>query len=231
MNKRSWLGNRLMWHPTQTTVGSRGRAANVFYRRERIPWLGSKKIITAFIGHDDFCLRFYDTPRLDDLSTDKCFMKIESFALSISELAEFLFWPDSEAVYTEFSGRRLTEVYPSNLFVDQLLTRWTSVKKPGWYLIDRGTCGVSFVSEMAGIDNSSRHAIELTDHEFAVYKCGLLQSSALAERDQLIRLDIEQLDIDRLRTILLPDDAVTVRYLARLTQRWLYELAVEYENP
>lgn len=230
MSKKSWMGNRLMWHPTQTSAGSRGRATNVLYRRERIPWLLSDKLITAFICHEDFSLKLYDTPRLDNLTTDKCFLKVESYSLSISELAEFLPWPASEAVFTEFSGRKLSDIYPSSLFVEQLTNRWLTLKMPEWYIVDRSPVGVSFVSQVNDLNSSCTHAIELTDNSFAVYRHDLLRSSAFAERDQILKLKTEHLDIDRMLSVMQPDDVVTVRYVARLIRRLHWHFAVEYES-
>lgn len=230
MHKRSWLGNRIVWHPTNC-VGEPGRATSVVFRRERLPWLTSGKMVTAFISHQDFTLKFYDTQRLDALEPSRCFFTTNRNELSLSSIAEFLEWPDSEAVYSEYTGLDLAEMNPSDLFTDQIVNRWSGSKVPGWYLIDRGPAGISFVSEIADISCGQKRAVELSDHWFAVYKDGLLKSSAFTAHDQIACLRIHQLEMDCLKRIFSSYDAVIVRQIARMFRYWLYQEAVRYDLP
>lgn len=230
MHKQSWLGNRIVWHST-TCEGAHGRAARVVFRRERLPWLTSGKMVTAFISHKEFTLRFFDTQRLDALESSLCFFTTDRNALSLSSLAEFLEWPGSEAVFSEYTGLDLAEMNPSDLFTNQIVKRWSASKVPGWYLIDRGPAGISFVSEMAEVSSGQKRAVELSDHWFAAYKEDLLKSSAFTAQDQIVCLRIHQLEMGCLKRLMSTDDAITVRQIARMFRYWLYQEAVSYDLP
>lgn len=230
MHKRSWLGNRIVWHPTNC-AGEPGRATKVIYRRERLPWLTSEKMVAAFISHEDFTLKFYDTQRIDALAPSLCFFSTDRNELSLSAMAEFMEWPDSEAVYSEYTGLDLAEMNPSDLFTNQIFNRWSASKVPGWYLIDRGAAGISFVSEMADVSSGQKRAVELSDHWFAVYKDGLLKSSAFTAQDQIACLRFHQLEMDCLKRLMSTDDAISVRQIARMLRYWLYQEAVRYDLP
>jgi hypothetical protein len=188
-------------------------------------------MVTAFISHQDFTLRFFDTQRLDALEPSQCFFTTDRNELSLSALAEFVVWPDSEAVYSEYTGLDLAEMNPSDLFTNQIVNRWTTSKIPGWYLIDRGPAGISFVSEIADVSNGQKRAVELTDNWLAVYKDCLLKSSALAAQDQIACLRSHQLEMDGLKRLMSTDDAITVRQLTRTFRYWLYQEAVRYDLP
>jgi len=229
MHKRSWLGNRIVWHPT-ICDGAYGRAARVTFRRERSPWLSSGKMVAAFISHQDFTLKLY-TLRLCALEPSQCFFTTDRNALSLSSMAEFLEWPDSEAVYSEYTGLDLAEMNPSDLFTNQIFNRWSAAKVRGWYLIDRGPAGISFVSEIVDVSSGQKRAVELSDHWFAVYKDGLLKSSAFTAQDQIACLRIHQLEMSCLKRLMSTDDAITVRQIARMFRYWLYQEAVRYDLP
>lgn len=230
MHKRSWLGNRIDWHPT-CCDGDAGRATRVIFRRERLPWLSSIKMVSAFISHQDLTLRFFDTQRLDALEPSQCFFITDRNELSLSALAEFMEWPDSEAVYSEYTGLDLAEMNPSDLFTNQIVNRWSASKVPGWYLIDRGPAGISFVSEVADVTTGQKRAVELSDYTFVVYKEDLLKSSAFAARDQIACLLTHQLELNSLKRFMSTNDAIIVRHIARMYRYWLYQEAVRYDLP
>lgn len=229
---RTCFGIRAPWHPVSLSNGASGRATIVNYKRERAPWLRSGGRAVAVIDHSDFSLKLVESPEIGpDLLNKRVFSFLDQATISLSALEEFLAWPLTEAVYTEFTGYDLAEAFPSRDFAKGLMDRWAKASVPGWWYIDRGALGISFISELVQIVDGRPHAVEISDRHFVIYKNDLLGSSALADKDKIRTIRIDQLHFDRLTALLGKDDAINVRVIARYYRYWLYELALESELP
>ncbi|NTV48111.1 MAG: hypothetical protein HGB32_03580 [Geobacteraceae bacterium] len=230
-DKRLWLGIRLKWQPVKTYRGE-GRGTLVCCQNHRLPWLVNKAHITAVIYHFEHRLEFFDAAAVTDLNDSmRPFWRLDRETFSLNAVSELTPWPSAQALYYSFTGEDLTEEYRSIIPINEFISEWRASINPGWWIIDRRGVGIALVNEFITINDGDIHAIELSPSGVSVYKYGLLKGADLADRDRILLLKIEQLDLDRLTKLFSKKDAISIRLAARLYHKTIYKLAIKYELP
>ena len=229
-NKRPWLGIRVPWHPVDTPRG-KGRAAVVAFRKERLPWFAGSSHVTAVIFNNDFRFEFFAVQSVHDLGAVNPFWRLDRETTSLSSLGDLTIWPATEALYSGYSGLDIAEQYRSTFVVNEVIQEWRSHAVPGWWVVDRRGIGITLVRELVAISDGAAHAVELSYRGLKVYKHDLLRGSDLAERDEMLYLNILKLDLERLTRIFSKIDALAIRHAARHYRLMLFDLAAEYALP
>lgn len=230
---RSWLGTRLPWIPVRTPSGT-GRAAVVTIKNNRVPWLRSQKYAIAVICHNDFSLCLYAADKVEPnaLIETRPFWLANNDTATLEAIDEVVNWPGAEGCYSAYHGKDIADDFPSHLFTQQFIARWTAASVPDWWIIERGgTLGVSYICQLVDRRDCVRRVVELTTKELIVYRGDMLQCSSLSDRDSIARIRISQLSVPRLSQLFDTPHIVSVRQVARKCRYWLYQCALAYDMP
>ena len=232
MTKASWLGTKARWQLVRFDDNTDGRAALIFFRRQRLPWVSDKKYLLAAINSSDHSLRLYkmDTMPAEPLPAYSALLTLNSTSNLLTKLEQFFDWPMVEAVYSGYTRMDLTENIQANWIAEATMERWRVAPIAGWWPVHRGGLGLSFLRDAVDVRDNTSCCIEVTPTKIRIYQGPIAENEALADQRIIKLWNLHDLDVIRLHQILGPDDLVKVRQISRQWRYWLYQSVLEMEK-
>lgn len=228
---KNWLNTRATWHFVQFDDETTGRAALFNHRSERLPWARDIKRLLFTISDDTHELSIY---RIDHIPVVPIPISSAMYRMSscdVTKIQEFVEWPGAEAIYSGFTRFDLSESIPSDWLADAISNKWRTESVPGWWLINRGVLGISFLREAVDIRNGDTISIEATALSVSLYRGSIAENEALDERRIFKIFSIDDLEIERLTKILSVDSAILLRNFIRRHKYFIYTYATAINLP
>ena len=223
----SWIHTRVQWDHIIWSDGTGGRAAIFPCSQARMPWLKvpPRKLMVTLSKQELGIYKYDDIPESQISRTDK--IVLSTRVLYLRQLAEFFDWPNVESIVNGYSGDLLEDTLPALGLTHTLMDEWKQrpfVTEPGWWVINRGPLGVSFLRDM-----SDGNCVEVRTAKAIVYAGPLAENDALLDSKIIKAWQLHE--FNNSRDYMSSNDHMMCRALIRNIRYRIWLYACEQDMP